>query len=394
MHKGYRYRIYPNKEQQAFFQVNFDACRLVYNLALETKVYAYRSYGTKLSEYDLKNQLVELKQQCRWLKKAIAKSLQITVRHLEKAYLHFFKKEQSFPRFKKKTGQQSFTVDQGGIRLSEDGKLLVPKCSPVRVRLSHPLVGTVKKATISRTTTGRYYVSFIADNGLSEPPKRPVIGTTAVGIDLGIKHHITTSKGQTFQHVNITKSNPIYQRIQILSRRLRRKVKGSGKRKKLILRIAKLYERQRNRRNDAIHKITSELVNNHDTICLETLRISNMMKHPTLARSIHKSALSEIVRQVSYKARWQGKNVLRVPTHYPSTKTCSGCGKLADEVPLRVRVYRCECGAELDRDLNAAINIKNEALRRYTGADCPVVPVELPTIVGTMKRELRPSQPT
>lgn len=383
MLKAFRYRISPTEEQKVLLNKHIGSVRFLYNIALETKQIAYASKQVNLSRYDLQRQLKDLKNECEWLKEVNSQSLQVALMNLDAAYLRFFKGQNSFPTFKKKSNGGSFNIPQNVFL--EDGKLVIPKFKKgIDIVLHRPIKGEIRQATISRTPTGKYFVSILCETGEVIKPKKNIKEKTTIGIDLGIKTFIVASNGQEFD-------NPKYLRkAQSKLKYVQRKYsKNKGKRTKH--RLAILHEKVANQRKDFLHKVSSELIKNHDSIAIETLQVSNMLKNHCLAQSISDAGWGTFVTMLEYKAEWYGKNILKIGTFEPSSKTCSCCGNINKELTLKDREWTCECcGTLLNRDVNAAINIKSFALKNYVLGTKTKTRNELPTLVGVMTSEAQP----
>lgn len=387
MLKGYKYRISPTKAQITLINKHIGACRFLFNLALETKNYAYASHKVSLSCFDLNNQLPELKKECEWLKEIDSQALQQSITNLDKAFTQFFKGAAKFPNFKRKDrGSQSFRNPHGSKVRIENGKIFIPKfLKGIKIKIDRTFKGEIKSTTISRTPTGRYFVSVLVDNKKLLPKKQPIKEETSIGIDLGLNHFIVTSDG-------LKVDNPRYlrntlSRIKVLQRRLRNKQEGSNNKKKAYMRISVLHEKAVNQRKDFLHKLSTGLINSHDTLCLETLQIKNMVKNHKLALSISDAGWGMFVDFCKYKAGWYGKNVLQIPTFEPSTKLCNVCGATNHTLTLADREWVCaNCKTLHDRDENAAKVIKNYCLKNSL-AGSKGVPVEMLAIAKSMKQE-------
>lgn len=381
MLKAYKYRIFPSEEQQGLLANIFGQTRFVYNLGLETKITAYAGNKTNIDCFDLIKQVKELKDtECPWLKEAPSQALQMSLRNLDNAYTSFFKGK-GFPKFKNKHGKQSFHLPQG-VFLSEDNKqIFIPKLKWVGIDLHREFKGDIKTVTVSRTVTNKYFVNILVDNKQELPKKEPITEISAVGIDLGVKYFAITSDGKKFENKDFFKST--MQKLRVAQRSLSKKEKGSNHYKRQRLVVALLHEKVRNQRQDYLHKISSFLVNNYDTICLEDLNVSGMTKRckpkqdesgnyvpngqsakSGLNRAILDQGWGELRSMLEYKAEWQGKNIQVIGRFDPSSKTCSCCGKINKELKLSMRTWTCDgCETTHDRDVNAAINIKNFGLR-------------------------------
>jgi putative transposase len=370
----------PNKAQSELLNKHIGSARFVYNLALETKQMAYAGNRVSLSCFDLIKQLPGLKEQCAWLKEINSQSLQQAIVNLDTAFTKFFKGQTNFPNFKKKTARQSFNVPQ--YVTIEKSKLIIPKFkNGIDIILHREIKGQIKQATISRTPTGKYFASILVDNKKEAPNKNTIKEKTSVGIDLGIKTFLVASDGNQFDNPKFLKKS--LSRLKYVQRKYSKK---KGKRTKY--RLQRLHEIVANQRKDFLHKTSIELIKNHDTVCIEDLNIKGMVKNHKLAQAIIDVSWGEFVRQLEYKAEWYGKNIIRIGRFEPSSKTCSCCGNINKELILQDREWTCVCGEVLDRDVNAAINIKNFALKNHLSVERRLKNQnELPTLVGVMTSE-------
>ena len=374
--KSFRYRLYPNNDQATLLDKHFGCARLIYNWALAEKTRAYKETGESLSRYKLQEQLPEMKRTERpWLSEVNAQSLQASLINLDRAFLNFFKHKTKFPRFKKKNHRQSFQVPQRGAIDFETGKLVIPKfLEGIRCHISRRFEGETKTFTISKTTTGKYFVSVLVETPDEVPEKRPVTADTTIGIDVGIKDFCTLSTGEKVENPRHLKEE--LKRLKVLQRRASKKKKGSNNRKKAVLKVAKLHEKISNRRNDFLHKLTDRLTSENQTgsIAVEDLNIAGMMKNHCLAQAIADVSWSEFNRQLEYKCEWRGINLLKIGRFEPSSRTCDACGTVNRELTLSDRTWTCSCGTEHDRDYLAARNIKRFALindnLKYSPAGC------------------------
>jgi len=380
MYKAFKYRIYPSVSQKELIHKHCGSVRFIYNLALETKTMAYVGRKINLSRYDLQKQMVDLKKELPWLKESNSQSLQVALLNLDTAYSNFFKGRGDFPVFKKKSNRGSFNVPQNVI--VSGNQLIIPKFKEgVKIKLHRDLVGAVKQCTVSFTPTGKYFVSILCDTELDAPPKPKVTEENSVGIDLGIKDFIVSSDGEVFD-------NPKYfRKAESKIKYLQRKYsKNKGKRTRYKLAIQ--HEKVANKRKDFLHKVSAELVKNHDTICTETLQVRNMLKNHNLAKSISDAGWGVFITMLEYKSEWHGRNLLKIGMFEPSSKTCSCCGKINKELTLKDRVWTCDgCNTVLDRDVNASINIKNFALKNTLSGTDRENRNELPTLVGVLTSE-------
>ena len=362
MLKSYKYRIYPNQEQKELLSRIFGQVRFVYNLGLETKISAYIGSKTNYTCIDLANQVKELKDtEASWLKESPSQALQMSLRNLDNAYTNFFRGS-GFPKFKSKHRKQSFQLPQG-VYLSETKKqIFIPKLKLVDIDLHREFKGEIKTVTVSRTITNKYYVSILVNNKKELPEKKSIKLETSVGVDLGIKDFAITSDGKKFENKDFFKS--AMKKLKVEQRSLSRKQKGSNHHIKQKLKVALIHEHVRNQRQDYLHKISKYLVDNYDTICIEDLGVSNMIKNHKLSRAISDMGWGEFRSMLEYKSEWYGKNISTINRFDPSSKTCSNCGKINKELTLKDRNWKCKsCGITHDRDINAAMNIKKMGLR-------------------------------
>lgn len=384
MLKAFKYRIYPTAEQADLINKHIGSCRFVYNLALETKQTAYAGHKVNLSCFDLIKQLPELKEECEWLNEINSQSLQQSITHLDNAFTRFFKGQGDFPNFKKKTARQSFNVPQNVIVDFENNKLIIPKFKKkgIDVILHRKFKGTTKQATISRTPTGKYFVSVLVDTTDKIPKQKTVKENTTIGIDLGIKSFLVTSDG-------LEKDNPKFLKKSLSKLKFTQRKFSKHKGKRTKHKLAVIHEKVSNQRKDFLNKVSTELINNHDSFAIENLNISGMVKNHKLAQSINDVGWGMFVNMLQYKAEWSGKNILRIGRFDPSSKTCNCCGTINKELTLKVREWTCGgCSSILNRDVNAAINIKNFALKNNLSVERRRKNRnELPTLVGVLTYE-------
>ena len=270
----------------------------------------------------------------------------------------------------------------------QDGKLFQPKFikEGIKIIVDRQFKGDIKSTTISRTPTGKYFVSVLVDNNKSIPKPVKIKEEKSVGIDLGIKSFIVTSEGIKINNPKHLQKSLSH--LKYLSRQHSKKKKGSSNRKKSQLKLALCHEKIANQRKDFLHKLSTNLIKNHDTLCFETLQIENMVKNHKLAQAIQSAGWGMFVQMCKYKAEWNGKNILQIPTFQPSTKICSTCGHTNHTLTLADREWICaNCDTLHDRDINAALNIKNYSLKNC-GMHSHKKPAELPTLAGAMKQEL------
>lgn len=382
MFRADKYRLYPTNYQKELIHKHCCSVRFLYNLALETKTTAYLCNKVNLSRYDLQKQLVELKKELPWLKEVNSQSLQSALINLDEAYNKFFKGA-GFPKFKKKISGGSFAVPQN-VKI-ENNLLIIPKFKEgIEIVLHREIRGTIKSATISVTPTGKYFVSILVDTNTEIPTKSTITENTTIGIDLGIKDFVITSEGEVFE-------NPKYLRkaqskLKYVQRKYS-KYKGKITKQKLAI----LHEKVANKRKDFLHKTSSELIKNHDSLAIEDLAVSNMVKNHKLAQAISDASWSTFVSMLEYKAEWYGKNILKIGRFEPSSKLHANCGYINKYLTLSDREWVCpKCGGLVSRDVNAAINIKSFALKNILSGTDRKNQDELLTLVKVMTPEAKP----
>ena len=363
MLKAYKYRMYPNEEQRDLFLKHIGACRFVYNWSLEQKIKAYGTDKTTLSCFDLNAMLPDLKKEFEWLKDVNSQSLQQTQKRLDSAFKRFFREKNGFPKFKsRKDSLQSFRIPQKYKIDFDDNQVKLPKIGWVKTKLSRRFEGVLKTATVSMTTTDKFFISILVDDGKETPKREPFEYDSTIGLDVGIKDFVTMSDGTKIDNPKFLKSS--LQRLKVLQRRVSRKKKGSKNRDKAKYQVAKQHEKIANQRKDFLHKVSSKIVSENQAIAIETLNVAGMMKNHCLAQAISDVSWSEFFRQLEYKCEWYAKTLLRIGQFEPSTKICNACGYHKRDMTLAVRTWQCpQCGRYHDRDVNASINIKKFALQ-------------------------------
>ena len=392
IYKAFKYRIYPNQEQKVLINKHIGSCRWLYNYALNKKVEAYKKDKTKLTRFDLSSDLPKLKknEDTEWLKEVNSQALQMSLKNMDEAFTKFFRDKKGFPKFKSKhNNRQSFNIPQS-IKVDwESKKVSVPKIKNIKFALDRIPEGEIKSATISKTPTNKYFISILVDTKNKESKKYQIKEETAVGIDLGIKDFAITSNGEKFDNPKHLKQN--LRRLKKLQNRASKKQKGSENRRKANLKVALLHEKISNSRNDFLHKLSSKLIEENQTICLEDLNINGMLKNHCLSQSIQDCSWSKFNEYLEYKAKWNRNNIVRIGRFEPSSKMCSNCGNINNELTLKDREWTCEgCNTLHDRDVNASKNILDFALHQnnLVGAGRPKIkPLENTSLEGSAKEE-------
>ena len=395
MLQAYKYRMYPNRAQVASLMQHIHACRFVYNYSLEQKIRAYEQDGRKLSCYDLNNRLPALKEEHPWLKGVNSQSLQSANKNLDNAFTRFFREKKGFPKFKsKKNPVQSFQVPQHYTVDFEQGRVKLPKIGAIKTILHRPFTGKMKSATVSVTSTGKWFISILVDDRSPEPEPASFTLDTTLGIDVGLTDFATLSTGEKVENPRFLKKS--LQRLKVLQRRVSRKKRGSKNRKKAIQRLARCHEKIANQRNDFLHKLSYRVVSENQAIAVESLNVAGMMKNHHLAQGIGDVSWSTFFTMLEYKCRRYGKTLLKIGRFDPSSKICSTCGYLNRDLTLADREWICpDCGTHHDRDINAAINIKKFALQDQnlvgvSGAERAAEPVDSLPLGRGMKQEALP----
>lgn len=355
----YKFRLNPTKEQENVLNKHFGSVRFVYNYFLNQRKNEYLNNKQTLTYNDQSAFLTQLKKEndTSWLKEINSQSLQYSLKCLENAYQGFFNKRTKFPKFKSKKSKNSFTCPQ--FVSVENNSLNIPKIKGIKMIKNRNIEGKIKKATISKTPTGKYYVSI-----LTEKIYKPINKTNkSIGIDLGIKDFLVLSNGTKIKNHRFIKH---YETIlKLHQQHLSRKIKGSSRYEKQRIKVAKIHEKISNSRMDLIHKTTLNLIKEFDTIYLEDLNVKGMMKNHKLAKAISDVSWCKFIETLTYKAEWNEKEVIHIDRFFPSSKTCHKCGYINHNLTLKDRTWECpDCCEVLDRDVNAAINIFNEGCRK------------------------------
>lgn len=355
MKRAYKYRFYPTPEQAQLLARTFGCVRFVYNSVLRWRTDAYYNDGENIGYTKANARLTAMKQDAElaWLSEVSCVPLQQALRHQQSAFKNFFDGRAKYPAFKKKSHRQSAEFTRSAFSY-RDGQIFMAKSkAPLNIRWSRELPSDPSTITISKDAAGRYFVSCLCEFEAKPLP----ISKKTIGIDLGLKDLFITSDGDKSGNPRFAQKSQ--QRLALLQRRLSKKQRGSANRAKAKAKVAKLHAKIADSRMDATHKASRKLINDNQVICVESLQVKNMIKNPKLAKAIADANWGEFVRQLEYKAEWAGRSIARIDRWYPSSKRCSCCGHVVNQLSLSVRTWRCpECSTEHDRDINAAINIK------------------------------------
>ena len=375
----YKFRLYPTKSQEILLVKHFGSIRYVYNLFLDKRTKFYLNAKEKqlakktLNYNDTAKELTQIKQQpeTEWLNECNSQSLQHSLKHLDSAFNRFFKKVSKYPRFKSRKNKQSFRVPQ--FVVVEEGKIYFPKFKTgIKIEQHREIEGSIENATISRNVAGQYFASI----GVVRNIEHKIKADKTIGIDLGIKSLVVCSDGTRFENIKPLKQ--LEKLVRIRQKAVSRTNKQSNGRTKARLKLGKIQVKIANIRNNHLHQISHKLVSENQTLILEDLSVKNMMGNHRLAKSIGDCSWSELVRQICYKSDWYGRKVIKIDRYFPSSKTCSSCGYIKDDLTLKDREWNCpRCNTQHDRDYNSSVNILRQGCNLTAGmaglAACPDV---------------------
>ncbi len=359
MYKAYKYRIYPNTEQEIALAKSFGCCRWYWNYSLNLCQETYKATGKGLSRKVIQGLLPRLKKEYPWLTDAYSQCLQVVALNLSTAYKNFFDKRARFPRFKSKHGRQSISYP-ANVKFEVDYLKLPGKVGLVYCVRHRDFEGTIKTVTISKNPDGKYYACVLVDDGF-EGRKSSTDGK-AIGIDLGLTHFCVTSNNSKYDNPrHFAKHRRNLKRKQ---QKLSRQQKGSKTRQKAKNKVAKVHSRISRCREDFLHKLSRKIVNENQVIAVENLNVKGMVRNHNLAKAISDCGWGMFCTMLKYKSENDGKTYIEVGRFFPSSKTCNVCLNQVGSLPLDIRSWTCEhCQTNHDRDINASINIRNEALR-------------------------------
>ncbi|MGB3534438.1 MAG: RNA-guided endonuclease TnpB family protein [Microcoleaceae cyanobacterium] len=358
MLRATQFRIYPTKEQQQHLAQSFGCCRLAWNYALNLTNETYKATGKGLGRFAIQKEITNLKKEYQWMKEPYSQCLQVVALSLSRAFINFFEGRSKPPTFKSKHRKQSISYPQN-VSVVENG-LKFPKMGIVHARIHRKIEGNIRTVTVSQNAKGQYYASILADDGLDLPEKS--IQGKAIGIDLGLTHFAITSDGSKFD--NPLEINKHERNLKTKQKRLSRRKKGSSNRNKTRKQVATLHNKITRCREDFHHKLSRKLVNENQVIFVENLAIKNRVQNHSPAQTISQVGWGQFCTLLKYKAESEGKVYQEINRFFPSSKTCNVCLNQVSSLQLDLRVWQCSnCQTKHDRDINAAVNIREEGLR-------------------------------
>lgn len=357
MERAFKFRFYPTSEQESLLRRTLGCVRLVYNKALHERTGAWYERQERVTYPQTSSMLTAWKKQeeLDFLNEVSCVPLQQGLRHLQTAFTNFFAKRAKYPNFKKKHQGGSAEFTKSAFKFKE-GKIYLAKCKePLAIRWSRQIPSGClpSSVTVKLHPSGRWHISIRFDDPIIKPLPA---NDKAVGIDLGISSLLTTSDGNKVANPKPLKKH--YRKLRRLQKSLSRKQKGSHNRYKARVKLARVHQKIVDTRTDHLHKLTTQLVRENQTIVVEDLAVKNMVKNRKLAQAISDASWGELTRQLEYKCRWYGRNYIEIDRWFPSSKRCSNCGHIVEKMPLNIRQWECpKCGIHLDRDINASCNI-------------------------------------
>lgn len=385
INKTYKFRLFPTKEQEVLLNQHFGHSRWVYNHFLNERKEQYQADKKSDNYYKQAATLTKLKKEedTKWLKEVNSQTLQFALRSLDTAFLNFFRGNAQFPKFKSRKHKNTFTIPQFGKL--ENNKIIIPKFKDgIKVKLHREVKGKIGKMNITKTPTGKYYVSIFTEQEVEELPKT----NKQVGIDLGLKDFVITSDNKKFKNNRYTKKYA--KQLKKAQQHLSRKQKGSNGFEKQKLKVAKIHEKIASCRLDTLHKVSRELVESYDLISIEDLNVKGMIKNHKLSKHIADASWGNFVTLLQYKCDWYGKELVKVNRFYPSSKSCYDCGWINQNLKLSDREWTCNsCGAIHDRDVSASRNVLKEGLK-ISGKGLASTKVERKSDVSNSAHSVKP----
>jgi putative transposase len=369
--KTYSFPLYPNDTQEQKLRRSFGTARYIYNYGLEVKKEVYEKCKKSVSYIELARILTFIRETLDWMRECSSVIQQQSLRHLDAAYQNFYRglkqgDKPGFPEFKSKHGRQAISYPVN-VKVDFDSrKIHIPKIGELSYRNNRDFSGEIRTTTVVRSTTGKYYAQVLVQTNTPVPKPKKITPSKTMGIDVGLKNFAIFSDGTVIQNPKFFRE--FEKKLQRVSRWFSRTKKGSNNRNKSRRRLAVVYEKSRNNRSNFLHQLTSRIVNDNqiNCICLEDLNVAGMGRNHNLSKSVHDAAFSEFKRQLQYKSNWLGKSVILIDRWAPSSKMCHNCGSINEELTLNQREWDCSaCGIHLDRDLNAALNIKEIGLKKF-----------------------------
>ena len=364
--RAYKYRIYPNSEQKQYFAKCFGCVRFFYNKSLSDMNDIYEA--TKEFENITP---ATYKEDYPFLKEVDSLALANAQLNRNAAFKSFFRGQNKFPKYKSKRNNQSYTTNnqKDSVKLSDNSRYIsIPKCKRIRIKKHRDFVGIIKSATISKTCDDKYYISLLVETDIKPLPKTDKV----IGLDLGVKDLVIDSNGFKYKnHKYLAKSEDKLAREQ---RKMDKMKKGSSNRNKQRIKVARIYRKINNQRNDYLQKLSKYIINENQVICVEDLKVKNMSKDNDYNKSMMDASMSRLLTMLVYKAFWYGRTVIKVPSNFASSQLCSSCGyKNSITKDLSIRKWTCpKCGVSHDRDINAANNILRKGIEMLTkGRNCP-----------------------
>jgi putative transposase len=364
MEKAYRYRFYPTTEQESLLRRTMGCARLVYNKALAARTEAWYEHQERVGYSQTSSMLTGWKQESDldFLNDVSCVPLQQGLRHLQTAFTNFFAGRAKYPNFKKKHHGGSAEFTKSAFRW-KDGQVFLAKCTqslPIRWSRKIPEGCTPSTITVKLDASGRWFASLLVNTNIAQLPKS--VGEASptenksIGLDMGITSLITTSNGDKIANPKHFKQ--LRKKLRRIQKALSRKQKGSNNRHQARLQVARVHAQISDARKDFLHKLTTQLVRENQTIVVEDLAIKNMVKNHKLALAISDASWGELIRQLAYKCEWYGRELIKIDRWFPSSKRCGNCGHIVDKLPLNIREWECpKCKTNHDRDINAANNV-------------------------------------